>query len=252
VGAPHSAFPLLRSLSAPHFLAIRFPRSSRSGRVRCADLLACAAALSPSVSTVLAVAGKDYVIVAGDTRMSDGYSILSRDVSKLFQLTPKTVLASAGMQADAVTLRKVLAWKIIMYRHKHNKDMSTTAIAQLLGNTLYYKRFFPYYCFNVLAGLDNEGKGAVYGYDAIGSFERIPYGVTGSGSALITSILDNQVAFKTNPSNYRDLSFEECMDLVKDVMTSAGERDIYTGDSVDIVVINKDGMKEEKFQLKKD
>jgi len=202
--------------------------------------------------TVMAVAGKDYVIVAGDTRMSDGYSILSRDVSKLFKLTSKTVLASAGMQADAVTLRKVLAWKIIMYRHKHNKDMSTTAIAQLLGNTLYYKRFFPYYCFNVLAGLDSEGAGAVFGYDAIGSFERIPYGVTGSGSALITSILDNQVAFKTQLKNKKDLSAEECIDLVKDVMTSAGERDIYTGDSVDILLITKDGIKEEKFQLKKD
>jgi 20S proteasome subunit beta 6 len=130
--------------------------------------------------------------------------------------------------------------------------MSTTAIAQLLGNTLYYKRFFPYYCFNVLAGLDAEGKGAVYGYDAIGSFERIPYGVTGSGSALITSILDNQVAFKTQQANYKPLSSEECLDLVRDVMTSAGERDIYTGDSVDIVLITKDGMKEEKFQLKKD
>jgi 20S proteasome subunit beta 6 len=132
------------------------------------------------------------------------------------------------------------------------QDMSTTAIAQLLGNTLYYKRFFPYYCFNVLAGLDADGAGAVYGYDAIGSFERIPYGVTGSGSALITSILDNQVAFKTHMKNYRELSAEECLDLVKDVMTSAGERDIYTGDSVDIVIITKDGMKEEKFELKKD
>jgi len=202
--------------------------------------------------TVLAVAGKDYVVVAGDTRMSDGYSILSRDVPKLFKLTPQTILASAGMQADAVTLRKVLSWKIIMYRHKHNKDMRTGAIAQMLSNTLYYKRFFPYYTFNVLAGIENDGSGAVYGYDAIGSFERLPYGVSGSGSALITSILDNQVAFKTQQKNKRDLSVDECVDLVKDVMTSAGERDIYTGDTADIVVITKDGMKEERFQLKKD
>ena len=41
--------------------------------------------------------------------------------------TDKTVLASAGMQADAVTLRKVLAWKIIMYRHKHGKVRRTHA-----------------------------------------------------------------------------------------------------------------------------
>lgn len=79
-------------------------------------------------------------------------------------------------------------------RSPSRQDMSTSAIAQLLSNTLYYKRFFPYYTFNVLAGLDENGAGAVYGYDAIGSFERIPYGVTGSGSALITSILDNQVS----------------------------------------------------------
>ena len=44
-----------------------------------------------------------------------------------------------------------------IYQHQHNKQMSCPAMAQLLSNTLYFKRFFPYYAFNVLGGLDNEG-----------------------------------------------------------------------------------------------
>eukprot|EP00967_Tisochrysis_lutea_P017147 scaffold19404_cov24-Tisochrysis_lutea.AAC.1 len=45
----------------------------------------------------------------------------------------------------------------VMYQYNHNKPMSLPAAAQLLSNTLYYKRFFPYYTFNLVAGLDPEG-----------------------------------------------------------------------------------------------
>jgi hypothetical protein len=44
-----------------------------------------------------------------------------------------------------------------MYQHNHGKPMSVSATAQLLSNTLYYKRFFPFYTFNLCAGLDEQG-----------------------------------------------------------------------------------------------
>eukprot|EP00457_Paulinella_chromatophora_P015066 gb/GEZN01015604.1/.p1 GENE.gb/GEZN01015604.1/~~gb/GEZN01015604.1/.p1 ORF type:complete len:229 (-),score=28.74 gb/GEZN01015604.1/:145-831(-) len=202
--------------------------------------------------TAIGVCGKDYAIVAGDTRMSEGYSISSRFVTKVCKLTDQCVISSAGQQSERNTLHKVLQMKLTTYKHDHRKDMSCTAVAQLLSNTLYFKRFFPYYTFNIVGGLDSQGVGAVYGYDAVGSFERVPYVVTGSASALITSILDNQVGFKTQSGNKKDLTVDECVDLVKDCLTSAGERDIYTGDSAEICIITKDGVKIERFALKLD
>jgi 20S proteasome subunit beta 6 len=42
------------------------------------------------------------------------------------------------------------------------------------------------------------------------------------------------------------------INIVKDAFTSAGERDITTGDHVDIWVIDKSGVHLEKFDLKYD
>ncbi len=66
-------------------------------------------------------------------------------------------MASSGMQADMAVLQKTLQAKLKMYEYSSGKQMSTTAIAQFLGNTLYYRRFFPYYTFNVLGGIDEDG-----------------------------------------------------------------------------------------------
>lgn len=45
-----------------------------------------------------------------------------------------------------------------MYKHSNNKTMSSGAIAAMLSTILYGRRFFPYYAYNLIGGLDEEGK----------------------------------------------------------------------------------------------
>ena len=43
------------------------------------------------------------------------------------------------------------------YRHAHAKDMPLRAIARLIQTMLYAQRFFPYYVYNILGGIEEDG-----------------------------------------------------------------------------------------------
>lgn len=109
------------------------------------------------------------------------------------------------------------------YKYNHREEMSTAAVASLLGNTLYNRRFFPFYAFNVLAGLDEEGHGVIYSYDAVGSYELLKYGVQGSAQSHIIPIMDSCVAKRNRNVPYVDLDREEALNLIKEVFTVATE-----------------------------
>ena len=151
-----------------------------------------------------------------------------------------------------------------MYRYQHGKKMTVKACAQRLATILYQKRFFPYYVHAILGGLDEEGKGALYSYDPVGSYEREQCRAAGAAASLIMPFLDNQVNFKNQyiPGSGTGHALEArkaepssrnvVEQLVRDAFTSAVERHIEVGDGLQMMIITKDGIQELYEPLKRD
>ena len=174
------------------------------------------------------------------------------------------VLSVVGFAADGQALKERLDAVVKLYRYQLGKQMSVRACAQRLSTILYQKRFFPYYVHAILGGLDEEGKGALYSYDPVGSYEREQCRAAGAAASLIMPFLDNQVNFKNQyiPESGEGHALEErkpeplprheVEQLVRDAFTSAVERHIEVGDGLQMLVITKDGIEEIYSPLKKD
>ena len=210
--------------------------------------------------------------MAGDTRSTSGYNINSRYAPKVYRIGgdeetgegAHIVLSLVGFAADGIALKERLNTIVNLYKYQHGKRMTVAACAQRLATILYSKRFFPYYVQAILGGLDEEGKGALYSYDPVGSYEREQCRAAGAAASLIMPFLDNQVNFKNQylpgsgtghdlvAKKAEPLAREEVERLVKDAFTSATERQIEVGDGLQMLVVTKDGIEELYHPLKRD
>lgn len=209
--------------------------------------------------TIIGIAGDDFVVLAGDTRHSTGYSINTRYRPQVHEIGDNMIAAANGFSADSDALLKNLKTRIEWYHHSHNKTLQVSSAARLTQTLLYSHRFFPYYVGTIIAGIDTEGKGAIYSFDPVGSYERQTCHAGGSASGLITPFLDNQVDFKNQADpktgelrKQVNLPLEKVITLVKDAFTSATERQIQVGDFVEIVIVKKEGITKQLYPLKRD
>jgi 20S proteasome subunit beta 6 len=92
----------------------------------------------------------------------------------------------------------------------------------------------------------------VYGYDAIGSYDKLTYGVQGSGSELGAPILDNQFVGHNYLVKTLADDVQTVEDTAKDIINSIAERDIYTGDQVEIVTVDARGVTFKREAIRRD
>jgi proteasome beta subunit len=117
-----------------------------------------------------------------------------------------------------------------------------SAAARLAANLLFSARASPLILQALIGGIDDSGS-HIFAIDPLGSVIEETCVSTGSGSPVAYGVLEDRYR--------KTMTIKEGIPLVVSAVTSAMKRDAGSGDSFDIVVINKEGYRELTDEEKK-
>jgi len=186
-------------------------------------------------TTTIGVVCKDGVILASDTRVTMGYYVAHKCGKKVYQIDEHLGMTIAGTVADAQRVVDILTANAKLYKIKMNRPMPVSAAARLIANLLFSARYIPLATQVLIGGVDTTGP-HVYNLDPYGSLTEEKFVSTGSGSPLAYGVLEDK---------YREnMSIEEVLPTIVKAVNAAMKRDIASGNSYNVTVIDDNGYRE--------
>ena len=182
-------------------------------------------------ATAIGITYDEGVVFGSERRIAYGNFLVSKTTKKTFQITPKVGATCAGLVADMQILSLQIA-ALAKIRHLELKrDIPPNSIAKMMSNMMYERRFFPLLTQVIVGGYVD--KPTIYTLDPLGSVLPDEYAAVGTGAEMALGVLDPQ--FKEN------MQEQEAKDLTIKAIRSASLRDSFSGDGIDMLVINKEG-----------
>jgi len=185
-------------------------------------------------ATAVGIAFDEGVVFASERRIAYGNFLVSKNTKKTFQITPRVGAACAGLVADMQILSLQISALAKIRKMEIKRDVPPNSIAKMMSNMMYERRFFPLLTQVIVGGIVD--KPAIYTLDPLGSVLPDEYAAVGTGAEMALGVLDPQ--FKEN------MAEQEAIDLATKAIRSATMRDSFSGDGIDILVINKTEAKE--------
>jgi proteasome beta subunit len=188
-------------------------------------------------TTTLGVVCKDGVILATDTRATMGTYVASKHAKKVYQITDNLAMTIAGGVAVAQKVVEILQVNARLYELEKNRPIPVKSAARLVSNLLFQNREvgMPLPMQALVGGFDETGP-HVFNLDPYGSLMEEKMVSTGSGSPFAYGVLEAE--FK------EDSSIQKMLPVVVRAVDAAMKRDVASGDSFDVVVIDGKGFRE--------
>jgi proteasome beta subunit len=182
-------------------------------------------------TTTVGLKTDEGVVMATDMRASLGRMVSSKDVQKVEEIHPTGALTIAGSVSAAQSLIRSLQAEVRLYEARRGEDMSMQALSTLTSNFLRSGAFLIVQ--PILGGVDEDGA-HIYSIDALGGKSEEDYTVTGSGSQYALGVLEQ---------DYEEgLTNEEAKSIAGRAIQSAVERDLASGNGINVAVVTEDGV----------
>lgn len=195
-------------------------------------------------TTIVAVKFKDGVVVASDKRASAGALLtIDKNTKKIYEITDSILLGTAGLVADAQMLAKVLSSELKLKELRSKIKVTAEEAANLLARIMYSYKYFPFLTQLIIAG-KNKDDYSIYMLDELGGLTKHEdFIAVGSGMMYALGVLET--GYKKN------MTKEEAKELAKKAILAAIERDLGSGEGIDIYIVSDSGIEKETIKIEK-
>ena len=196
-----------------------------------------------SNTSLVGIVCKDGVVLGADRRATAGTIVMSKTAKKIEKITDYIAIAGTGGVADIQLTAKIASAELRLQELRTKTKPSVKSAAHLLAMLTYRgirtPSMIPSIVGSLLAGVDEDGKSYLFTIEHAGSVQEVTDfdANFSSGMPYIIGLLESEYK--------KDINIKEGIELAKKCLKSSTQRDIGSGNGIDIYSITKAGIKHE-------
>jgi proteasome beta subunit len=190
-------------------------------------------------ATAVGIATKEGVVLGAERRITLGSFVRSKSGKKVFRVTDTVGAVCAGMVADMQNLVKEVGVYSKLKELESRKALKPNSVAKLMSTLMFQNRYAPLLTQVILGGVGD--KPVVYVLDPLGSVISDQYATVGTGEETAIGVVE---------AGYSStITQKESRELLVSAIKAAIARDAMSGNGIDILMIDRTGIKEEGINL---
>lgn len=197
-------------------------------------------------TTIVGIVCKDGVVMASDRRVTAGNLVMSKNFQKAVKINDYLVMAGTGNLSDDDMQKKLIAAELKLKELKSKKRPTIKEAANLIATITYRNirnpSMIPSIVGTLVGGVNENGTAELYTVEPAGSVLKVEdYDANfGSGMPFVLGLLERQYK--------KDISVEKGVELAIEAIKASTQRDIGSGNGIDVFTITKKGLKHEVKQ----